>query len=132
MFELLKEISPDLAEFVSARKFLQTNSLYSPECFGNIVVELTSIHVDVKITRDRSQVFIDISPPGKTEWYGLEYVLEFIQGKEGKDPIPLTLDDNNKRITAFMMSYETIVHVMNDNLASAALTAFVDKKVRER
>lgn len=72
-----------------------------------------------------------MSPPGKAEWYGLEHVLEFMQGQEGKEPAPLTLDDNNKRITAFMMAYEKIVHVMKDNLAVAALTAFVDKIVHE-
>jgi hypothetical protein len=59
---------------LEAAGFTLTVTRYSPESFGNFVVACRSSAVDLKVTNDRGQIFIDLKT-GDDEWLDKEKIL---------------------------------------------------------
>lgn len=55
-------------------------SRYDPEAFGNAVVVLAGDGIRVRVTRDRSQLFVDLSPADRADWVDEQVVLQLVGG----------------------------------------------------
>ena len=53
-------------------------SSYAPQSFGNAMVELEGDAIRVRVTRDRGQFFVDLSPVDRYDWFDEEIVLHFV------------------------------------------------------
>src|SRR5581483_3714711 len=86
---------------------------YSPEAFGDALVDLESRDFNIRITRDRSQIFIYVSRPESSHWYDLVALL----GDDFKDNHNLfsentvvnLLERNLLKIPALLMKNRTWV-----------------------
>lgn len=76
--ELLEFISPEAARFVCKHGMRIGVSHYDEQSFGNAFVEVACPEFELRVVRDRCQVFLDIRPVGQTEWRSLSEVLEFL------------------------------------------------------
>ena len=104
---LLNEIAPAIAEFVSQRGMRVVVERQDQASFGNAVVVATSPDFDLRIVRDRGQVALDIGASGRGEWHRLENVLAFFGKEAPPGNIPLlvrSLSENVDRVAALMTS----------------------------
>ena len=54
------------------------DSIYSPESFGNAALTLRGDFVQLRVTRDRSQILVDVAPRWCDEWYDEDLVLQLV------------------------------------------------------
>ena len=88
-FDVKTQLLPSLVD----RGFAVSLDRYEPESFGNCIIELQSSDFLIVITRDRSQVLMDIGLPSKPDsLYGLGVLIAFIEGNQDVQPL-LTLED---------------------------------------
>jgi hypothetical protein len=65
LFSFIKSASPPR---ISERR-------YDPAAFGNAVVVLAGDAIQVRVTRERSQLLVDLSPPDCHDWVDDQVVL---------------------------------------------------------
>src|SRR4026208_770919 len=54
------------------------DSIYSPESFGNAALTLRGDFIQLRVTRDRSQILVDVAPAWCDEWYDEDLVLQLV------------------------------------------------------
>ena len=64
----------ELFEVLEAAGFTSTVTHYSPESFGNFIVDCRSSAADLRVTNDRGQILIDVKTSGD-EWLDKEKLL---------------------------------------------------------
>lgn len=64
---LLREISPTIADFVSQHGMRVIVERCDQATFGNAVVETVCPEFDLRVVRDRGQIVLDVSPTGQNE-----------------------------------------------------------------
>ena len=84
------------------------HSQYSPENFGDAMVELLGDDVSVRVFRDKGQILIELGPAHSYAWFGEDVVLEFI-GRPFKPP---SFEDER--------TLEDSARVIQENLATIA------------
>lgn len=57
------------------------DSRYDAEAFGNAVVVLAGDGLRVRVTRDRGQLLVDLSPADRYDWVDDQIVLQFVGGE---------------------------------------------------
>jgi hypothetical protein len=62
-------------------------SSYDPRAFGNAVVELEGAALRVRVTRDREQFLVDLSPADRHDWFDEEIVLRFVGADADADAL---------------------------------------------
>ena len=60
------------------RGFREVRATYDGRRFGNVLIDLESPNLRVRLTRDRGQYFIDVSKPADDEWFDTHTVLIFL------------------------------------------------------
>ena len=53
-------------------------SSYDSHVFGNAVVELAGSVIRLRVTRDRGQLLVDLSPVDRRDWFDEDIVLHFV------------------------------------------------------
>lgn len=114
---LLNEIAPAVAGFVSERGMRVVGERQDQASFGNAVVELTCPDFDLRVIRDRGQVALDVSPPGQEEWHSLGNVLAFVGG----EPPPTDLLALVKKLSE---SYDKVAALMTSDLSEVGFADF--------
>jgi hypothetical protein len=82
----LEAAKGSLAPFV-ARGFIVRFEEFNPSVFGNLVIELASPDLFVRLVRDRGQYFLDLRNPRDDEWFDEETVLRLIGETEAADDL---------------------------------------------
>jgi len=91
--DLFFDVKADLLPFLVDRGFAISLELYEPDVFGNCVIKLQSNDFLIVVTRDRTQVLMDIGLPSKPDsLFALGVLIAFTEGSQDVQPL-LTLED---------------------------------------
>jgi hypothetical protein len=129
---VLDQIKEALLSFVEERDFEVVDESYSPEAFGNAVVNLQSKDFAVRVVRDRDQIFADVGPAQTfDEWHDLSRVLEFL-GHGRADTSAFELDQLASTLKAHYNELKNLFSKNSYPSISKQLTQFEKEKTRER
>lgn len=113
-------------QFLEKKGFVDIFSEYKKSEFGNAILILKGSVFLFRAERDRGQVFFDLGV-NSSEWYKLEYVLEYIdssitQKQLGEPPDPIILAIHFERLI------EEITNLFTDDNQILELRQFVLEK----
>src|SRR3712207_4518000 len=93
---------------LTSQGFQIVEERYSPKKFGNILVVLESQHLQVRLTRDRGQYFINMRNPSDAEWFD-EHAVLYVIG---------AVADAEGLVQQQWASAETVVETFNRHLSA--------------
>ena len=127
---LIHKFVPAFDNLLQQHGFKTVEEIYRPEEFGNALIKMVSSDFQLRFTRDRSQVFVDIAPPATDRWYKLEYVLEFVDSDICSNDFgaPPEID---KLAKSLEKNYERVRELLSNNIAQLNLERFMKTKANE-
>lgn len=117
MTTFFQKLAPDIAKLAESKGMKLLREDYDPSSFGNAVVELESVDLNLRVVRDRGDIRIEVSPPGEGDWHDLVNVMTFL----GEESIPA---DVNSLGIALSARYDHVAALMSSDRTRVGLIRF--------
>ena len=133
--EALTECRDALRPFLD-RGFREAAEKYDAQHFGNVLIDLESQDLRLRLTRDRGQYFIDISTPAENEWFDTHTVLTFLGASAEADALADAGWPSPHRVAELVNNYfESIVAAFDEQRyakTTEALHAIERQRAKDR
>ena len=103
-----------LATPLLQRGFSVGREEYAPKVFGNLVLELSSSTLVIRLARERGEYSLDVRSPQDDEWFDHDVILRFLgESEAGEDPNG-KMTSPESMIAAFCERLPRVVEVFSD------------------
>ncbi|HEY9897855.1 MAG TPA: hypothetical protein V6D00_01625 [Pantanalinema sp.] len=125
MSSLIESIAPEFLLIAKERNFSIKESSVDTKLFGNSLILLNSPEFNLRIIKDRGQIFVEIGK-SENEWHNLDYILEFVDSSY----IPETDDSKNVNNLAKYLNknWEPVRKLMTGDLFKSGYISFEESK----